>query len=109
MATFSSIKKSKTQTQLTFDEMARRESLVQIMLEQLGDEKSENFYRKVAQRMPEEMIYRCLSLTREVGETSGIKKSRGAVFTDILKREGKKIGVTLSENTRVLDGIHPCA
>jgi hypothetical protein len=94
--TFSSIKKSKPQIQLTFEEIARRESLVSMMLEKLGDIRSKNFYYKVAQKCPEELIYKCLSLTQEVIETQKIKKSKGAVFTDILKREGEKIGIALS-------------
>ena len=96
VATFSSIKKSKPQMQLTFEEIARRESLVSIMLEKLGDIKSKNFYHKVAQKCPEELIYKGLSLTQEVIETQKIKKSKGAVFTDILKRECEKMGIALS-------------
>jgi hypothetical protein len=96
VVTFSSVKKRKPQMQLTFEEMARQESLVSIMLEKLGDVRSENFYHKVAQKYPEELIYKCLSLTREVIETQKIKKSKGAVFTDILKREGEKLGLVLS-------------
>ena len=96
MVTFSSVKKRKPQMQLTFDEMARQESLVSMILEKLGDTQSENFYRKAAQKYPEELIHKCLSLTQEVIETQKIKKSKGAVFTDILKREGEKLGLVLS-------------
>ncbi len=92
--TFSSVKKRKFQAQLTFEEMAQQKSLTSIMLEKLGDAQSENFYRKVAQRYPEDLIHKCLSLTQEVIETQKIKKSKGAVFTDILKRESEKIGVS---------------
>jgi len=95
LITFSSVKKRKLQTQLTFEKMAQQESLVSMILEKLGDSQSENFYRKVAQKYPEELIHKCLSLTREVIETQKIKKSKGAVFTDILKREGEKIGVSV--------------
>ncbi len=96
MVTFSSVKKRKPQMQLTFDEMARQESLVSMILEKLGDTQSENFYRKAAQKYPEGLIHKCLSLTQEVIETQKIKKSKGAVFTDILKREGEKLGLVLS-------------
>lgn len=95
MVTFSSVKKRKLQAQLTFEEMGRQENILSMMLEKLGDNQSENFYRKVAQRYPEELIHKCLSLTREVIETQKIKKSKGAVFTDILKREGEKLGVSV--------------
>ncbi len=96
VVTFSSVKKRKPQMQLTFEEMARQESLVSMMLEKLGDIQSDNFYHKVAQRYPEDLIHKCLSLTQEVIETQKIKKSKGAVFTDILKREGEKMGIVLS-------------
>jgi hypothetical protein len=95
VVTFSSVKKRRPQMQLTFEEMARQESLVSMMLEKLGDIQSENFYRKVTQKYPEELIHKCLSLTQEIIETQKIKKSKGAVFTDILKREGEKIGVSV--------------
>ncbi len=92
--TFAFVKKRRPQAQLTFEEMACQESLTSIMLEKLGDTRSKNFYRTVAQRYPEDLIHKCLSLTQEVLETQKIKKSKGAVFTDILKREGEKIGVS---------------
>ena len=94
MVTFSSVKKRKLQAQLTFEEMAQQESLSSMMLEKLGDSQSENFYHKVAQRYPEDLIHKCLSLTQEIIETQKIKKSKGAVFTDILKRESGKIGIS---------------
>lgn len=96
IVTFSSVKKRKPQMQLTFEEMARWESLASMMLEKLGDIKSESFYRKVAKNYPEGLIHKCLSLTQEVIETQKIKKSKGAVFTDILKREGERMGIKLS-------------
>lgn len=96
VVTFSSVKKRRPQMQLTFEEIARRESLTSMMLEKLGDVKSRGFYYKVAQKYPEELIHKCLSLTREVIETQKIKKSKGAVFTDILKREGERVGLKLS-------------
>lgn len=94
---FASVKKrEKKPVQLTFDEQARQESLVSEMLERLGDKNSENWYHKVAQRCPDDLIYKCLSLTREAIETRGIRKSKGAIFTGILKRECKKLDIALS-------------
>lgn len=90
LVTFSSVKKRKKPPQLTFDEIARQDSLVLMMLEKLEDVESEVFYRKAAQKYPEDLIYKCLSLTQEVIETKKIKKSKGAIFTDILKRESVK-------------------
>jgi hypothetical protein len=115
LVTFSSIKKHKPEQQLTLEDIAIRESLVSKMLEELGDVHSKGFYYKVAQGIPEELIYKSLSLTRETLETKGIRKSKGAVFTDILKRECQRRGinfksnppVTLVEGTRDLGGRHP--
>lgn len=97
IVTFSSIKKKRRlERQLTLEETINEQSLTLEMLEKLGDEQSKNFYRKIARMVPEELIYKCLSLAREVYENSQIKKSKGAIFTDVLKRECQKIGVALS-------------
>ncbi len=96
LVTFSSVKRQKKDIQLTLEDIARQDSLVLEMLDKLGDLKSKNFYYKVAQKVPEELIHKSLSLTREVLENRQIKISKGAVFTDILKRECKEIGVNFS-------------
>ena len=82
------------------EELAMGKSLVMDMLEVLGDVKSERFYFKVAQLVPKEVIYKCLSLVREVSETTQIKKSKGAVFVDILKRECQQRGIKLFSNPK---------
>lgn len=95
--TFSYVKKKRNQLlQLTFEEQARQESLVSEILEKLGDKRSENWYRKVVKKCPDDLVYKCLSLTRETVETGGVKKTKGAIFTDILKRECVKFGIDIS-------------
>lgn len=97
LVTFSSLKnKRKQEHQLTLEEMAIAESLSTEMTEKLQDTSSKKFYMKVAKKVPEEIIYKCLSLTREIIETGQIKKSKGAVFTDILKKECQKLQIALS-------------
>ncbi len=75
----------------------KREGLVQQLMQELNDQKSENFFRGMVSKLNgyEEVIHKCLSLTRETQELAGIKTSRGAVFTDHIKREAEKIGIEL--------------
>lgn len=75
------------------EEKSRIDSLVLMMLEELGDIKSEKCYRKIAQSIPEEIIHLCLGLTKETRETQGIRGPRGAVFIDHIKRECQKRGI----------------
>ena len=82
------------------EESAIEKSLVMDMLEVLGDIKSEKFYFKVARLVPEDVIYKCLSLAKEVVETSQVKKSRGAIFVDILKRECQQRGIKLFSKSK---------
>ena len=93
---FKCVKKKKVRELPKSDEeLAMQRSLVLDMLEVLGDIKSEKFYFKVAQLVPKEVIYKCLSLVREVAETTKVKKNKGAVFVDILKRECQQRGIKL--------------
>ena len=107
---FKQIKKQKIMLPRSAEELAMGKSLVMDILEALGDVKSERFYFKVAQLVPKEVIYKCLSLVREVSETTQIKKSKGAVFVDILKRECQQRGIKLfsnpkQENSSALKGL----
>jgi predicted transcriptional regulator/uncharacterized protein YsxB (DUF464 family) len=75
----------------------KREGLVQQLASELNDDKSIPFFRSLVSKFTdhEDMIYKCLSLTRETQEMAGIKTSRGAVFTDHIKREAEKLGIDL--------------
>jgi predicted transcriptional regulator len=75
----------------------KREGLVQQLANDLNDEKSIPFFRSIVSKFTdhEDTIYKCLSLTRETQELAGIRKSRGAVFTDHIKREAEKLGIEL--------------
>ena len=75
----------------------KREGLVQQLAQELNDEKSIPFFRSLVSKFTdhEDMIYKCLSLTRETQEMAGIKTSRGAVFTDHIKREAVQLGIEL--------------
>lgn len=72
------------------EEQAKRDAelagLVQKMIAVLDDEKSRPFYKIVARKCPTDLIYRCLGEVREAAELDTIRKTKGAVFTDKLKR-----------------------
>ena len=75
----------------------KREGLVQQLASELNDDKSIPFFRSLVSKFTnhEDTIYKCLSLTRETQEMAGIKTSRGAVFTDHIKREAEKLGIEI--------------
>jgi hypothetical protein len=102
---FKQIKKKKIMLPKSAEELAVERGLVMDMLEVLGDVKSERFYFKVARLVPKEVIYKCLSLVREVTETSQVKKSKGAVFVDILKRECQQKGIKLFSKSKQENGL----
>jgi hypothetical protein len=68
------------------------------ILETCGDKHSRGFYRLIAQRVPEELIYAALSETRYQYKTGRIKKSRGAFFTDEIQRLARERGIDLGLN-----------
>jgi len=89
--------REQTQNQETdLETHALRESLAQRIAEELEDHTSLGFYRLVAEKCPEEMIWRALSETKDAYLTGRIKKSRGACFTDLIKREARERAIILS-------------
>jgi hypothetical protein len=75
----------------------KNEGLAQEIAGALNDHKSLPFFRSVVSKLSnhEDIIHKCLSLTRETAEITGIKKTKGAVFTDHIKREGIKLGIEI--------------
>ena len=69
--------------------------LVEDMLSTLRDEKSRAFYTKIAKLCPQDMIYRALSETKQDYSDSSIRKNRGAIFTEKIKRYAKQAGIDL--------------
>ena len=74
---------------------AQDDGFVDLIVKELGDEVSRQWFRNVVLKVPQETINKCLSLTRETAEISGIRKSKGAVFTDHLKRECEQLKISL--------------
>ena len=60
--------------------------LVEDILDVCKDKSSINFYKKVARLLDRETIYRALAEVREVANLGEIKKSKGALFTNLIKK-----------------------
>ncbi len=84
--------KSKQDTQ---PEDYKVQALVEDMLNTLRDEKSRAFYVKIAKLCPQDIIYRALSETKQDYSHSSIRKNRGAIFTEKIKRYAKEAGIDL--------------
>ena len=81
--------------ELDAERQAEIESLVDEILKVTGDETSRPFYRRVARRCPPDLLYRVLSEIRDEERRGRIRTSKGAVFTDKLKRYCKERGIDL--------------
>jgi len=72
-------------------EQFRIDCLTEDILDICQDDKSKNFYQRVADLMPDEDIYQAISEVKEVRDSGHVKKSLGAVFTSrILKFAGQR-------------------
>lgn len=69
--------------------------LVEQILDICQDEKSTKFYTKVASMMPDQTIYRALSEVKDTALTGEVKKSKGAIFTHLIKKYAQEEGVAL--------------
>jgi hypothetical protein len=69
--------------------------LVEDILEVCQDNSSLNFYKKVARLVSKTTIYRALAEVREVRDLGEIKKSKGALFTNLIKKYGQEEGAGL--------------
>jgi len=74
----------------------QQQDTVQTMLDFLKDDKSRSWYSHLAKIVPEDVIHLCLSLTKETEEIDGINTSKGAVFTDHIKRECTRREISLA-------------
>jgi hypothetical protein len=77
------------------------EALVKDILEVTGDEKSRLFYTKVARLCPSSLIYRCLSEVKDEAHRGLIRTTKGAVFTDKIKRYCKELDIDLGLKGKV--------
>ena len=73
-----------------------KEYLAQEMAEQLEDDHSLGFYRKVADLVPENLIYQALSEVKDAYLTGRIKKSKAALFTSVIKSKASEKNINLN-------------
>jgi hypothetical protein len=69
--------------------------LLEDILGVCGDEQSVHFYKKVAKLVPQEQIYQALAEVKEVRDLGTIKKSRGALFTKLIKDKAGRLDISL--------------
>lgn len=78
----------------------QQQHLVAALIEELGDPRSQGFYRMVAARLPAESIWTALSEVRDARRTGRLRKSAGAYFTHLAKRTAAQLGISLEARER---------
>ena len=73
----------------------KKEYLAQEMAEKLEDDHSLRFYRKIADLVPENLIYQALSGVKDAFLTGRVKKSRAALFTTIIQAKALEHNINL--------------
>lgn len=83
------------------------EAMVTRMLDVLGDGHSVGLYRRIALAAPEGLIFEALGEVKYLAQMGRIRKSRGAVFTDLMKREAHARGLDLGFGVVAHAGVPP--
>jgi hypothetical protein len=76
-------------------ERAQEEYLVSEILAVCGDHHSTGLYWRIARAIPSDLIYEVLANTKNDAAIGRIKKSRGAAFTDLIKRRARELDIDL--------------
>jgi hypothetical protein len=92
---FPYIKDGSKQSDLTKKDRDEIDYLVDEILEVCQDQKSINFYKKAARLMPRQDIFRALSEVKEIRDTGEVKKSKGAIFTSLIRKYAREQEITL--------------
>jgi len=71
----------------------KHEYLAHRILETCRDKQSLAFYRKVVRLLPEQAIHEALSQVKEADQLGRIRERPGAMFTDLIKRKAKELGI----------------
>jgi len=74
--------------------------LVDLILQTCRDQHSLAFYRKIVKLLPEQAIFEALSQVREAIQLGRIREKPGAMFTDLIKRKAKDLGLELGTELR---------
>lgn len=78
------------------EDKARRDLLVQDVLAVTNDPKNELFYHILARKLPEHLIYRAISETKDASRNGEIRTTRARYFTDTVKRLAAEQGIALN-------------
>ena len=100
---FSSVQKNKiskkTLEKQKPEEKVKRDYFANEIATELNDEKSLGCYRVIAEKVPQTVIFEKMASVKELWKDGKIKKSRGALFVDLIKTycEKKHIDLDFSE------------
>lgn len=72
-----------------------KEYLAEEMAEQLNDDHSLGFYRKIADTMPENLIFQALSEVKDAALTGRVKKNKAALFTAVIQNKALEHNINL--------------
>jgi len=72
-----------------------KEAFASYMAEQLDDDHSLGFFRKIVDLMPENLIFQALSEVKDTHLTGNIKKSKAALFTTVIKTKAREHNINL--------------
>jgi hypothetical protein len=95
--------KPKITTKQKPEEKIKRDYYAEQLATELQDQKSLGCYRAIVDKVPQPVIYETLSSVKETWKEGKIKKSRGALFVDIIKTycDKKHIDLLFHQNQAV--------
>lgn len=74
---------------------AYEDYLVSEIIAVCGDKHSSGFYHRIARAIPADQVFRALAETRSQATMGHVKRTRGALFTDLIKRCAVDLGIAL--------------
>ena len=75
----------------------KHEYLANLILQTCRDKRSLAFYRKVVSILPEQAVHEAISQVKEAEQMGRIRERPGAMFTDLIKRKAKELGLELGK------------
>lgn len=75
--------------------LAKREYYAGEMLNVLGDQKSLGCYRRIAEECPPEVVFEALSIVKDATNRGAVKRTKGAMFVDLVERLSMQRGLDL--------------
>lgn len=77
------------------ENQARNDYVARELAKQLDDEKNLACYRMIAAKLPKPLLFETASVVKDIHHQGKVKKSRGALFVDLIKRRAKEKGIAL--------------